>query len=150
MRRGLGLVVAVSILASSPGSAAAPRFPTGWWQSTEVDALDGQATSFELRRTGRGRYVVRHLLTWGSNCGSGDFGDEDPRIAVDRNGCERPACGVLRAGPGTLHLQPSCAGPVSRSLLGRKRQQRPGRDSGGLDRRRRNGEAALVPRRPAG
>src|ERR671922_2385181 len=78
MRRGLGLVVAVSILASSPGSAAAPRFPTGWWQSTEVDALDGQATSFELRQTRRGRYVVRHLLTWGSNCGSGDFGDETP------------------------------------------------------------------------
>jgi hypothetical protein len=86
MRRGLGLVVAVSILASSPGSAAAPRFPTGWWQSTEVDASDGQATSFELRRTRRGRYEVRHLLTWGSNCGSGDFGDEDPRIAVDRRG----------------------------------------------------------------
>lgn len=73
------------VLGLSPGASAAARFPTGWWESTEVDS-SGQATSFEVRRPRRGRHEVRHLLTWGNDCGSGDFAYGDPRISVDRRG----------------------------------------------------------------
>jgi hypothetical protein len=78
--------VAASALAAAPASAAAPRFPTGWWESTEVDDSDGQATSFKVERTGRARYQLRHLLASGNDCGSGDFVGRDPRIPVDRRG----------------------------------------------------------------
>jgi hypothetical protein len=77
----------VSVLAGCPSSAARPRIPTGWWQSTGGHSLTGFPTSFELVRTGPRRYEVRHLLSPANDCGSGEFPDGDaPTIAVDRRG----------------------------------------------------------------
>ena len=81
MRR-VGVVVAVSVLGSSSVAMAAPRFPTGWWESSQVD---GHA-SFELNRTDSGRYEVLRLETWRDHCGAGYFEGRDPRILVDRRG----------------------------------------------------------------
>jgi hypothetical protein len=86
MRRCVGIAILAAALGACPSATAAQRFPTGWWESTEIDSADGQATSFELRRSKRGRYQVRHLLTWGNDCGWGDIGSRDPRIPVDRRG----------------------------------------------------------------
>lgn len=84
MRQWVCAVCAVFVVAA-PGPAAAARLPTGWWESTQIDPSDGQATSFELRRASGGRYQIRHLLAWSPGCGSGVFGD-DRRILVDRRG----------------------------------------------------------------
>jgi hypothetical protein len=86
MRWLVAILVAGSALATIPGSTAAARFPTGWWQATGGHSLTGFPTSFKLVRTARGRYEVRHLLSPQSDCGSGDIGAEPPRIAVDRRG----------------------------------------------------------------
>jgi hypothetical protein len=69
-----------------PGLGGGTPFRTGWWESTEVNDSDGQATSFKVERTRRARYQLRHLLASGNDCGSGDFVGRDPRIPVDRRG----------------------------------------------------------------
>jgi hypothetical protein len=49
MRGCVAIGVGVSVLAACADVSAAPRFPTGWWQSTELDASDGQATHGDTR-----------------------------------------------------------------------------------------------------
>jgi hypothetical protein len=86
MRWLAAALAAASALATAHGSSAAPRFPTGWWESSQA----GGYASFELHRINSGRYELRRLQTWRDHCGTGYFEGKDPRILVDRRGRFRP------------------------------------------------------------